>query len=201
MIHIDRLLLMTLGLACLTVPLFTSAEGNAEGGGAARPKSVLDFKVKDGDGKEIDLAKYRGHVLLVVNTASRCGYTPQYQGLETLFRRFKDRGFTVLAFPANEFGAQEPGTDKEIQEFCKSKFDVTFPVNAKLVVKGDGIHPLYAYLTGAGTNPRFAGPIPWNFTKFLVNRKGEVVARFGPKDAPGSEPVLAEIEKALAEKP
>lgn len=196
---IDRLLILSLGAACLAAPLI--AFGLPGEGEARKPGSVLGFETKDADGKIVATSKYAGQVLLVVNTASRCGYTPQYAGLEAIYRRYKDRGFTVVAFPANEFGAQEPGPDKEIQEFCKSKFGVTFPVLGKIVVKGDGIHPLYAHLTGAETNPKFAGPIQWNFTKFLVNRKGEVIARFEPKDAPDSDKVKAEIEKALAEKP
>ena len=196
---LDRWILFALGLGVAIPPLLAFA-----GEGAVSPpghKSALDFKAKDGEGKEVDLARYKGQVVLIVNTASRCGYTPQYQGLEELHKRYKEKGFSVLAFPANEFGAQEPGTDKEIQEFCKSKYDVTFPVHSKIVVKGDGIHPLYAFLTGAETDPGFAGPIKWNFTKFLVNRKGEVVARFEPKETPDSEAVKAAIEKALADKP
>jgi glutathione peroxidase len=137
-------------------------------------------------------------VLLLVNTASLCGYTDQYAGLESIYEKFKNRGFAVLAFPANEFGQQEPGTDAEIKSFCSSKYNVTFPLFAKIVVKGEGIHPLYQFLTSAETNPSFAGEIPWNFTKFLVNRKGEVIARFEPDDEPESTKVIGAIEKALA---
>ncbi len=161
--------------------------------------SVLEYKVKDIDGKDVDLAKYKGDVLLVVNTASQCGLTPQYKGLEALYEKYKDKGFKVLAFPANEFGGQEPGSNAEIKTFCETKYNVTFPVFSKIVVKGDGMDPVYQYLTEKGTDPKFAGDIKWNFTKFLVNRKGEVIARFEPTTKPESEAVIAAVEKALAE--
>ena len=164
-----------------------------------KPESVLGFKVKDIDGKPVELAKYKGEVLLIVNVASKCGLTPQYKDLEEVYGKYKGRGFEVLAFPANEFGKQEPGTDAEIKEFCSTNYSVSFPVFSKIVVKGEGIHPLYQYLTGTDSNPKFAGPIAWNFNKFLVNRKGEVVARFEPRTAPDDQSVVAAIEKALAE--
>jgi len=167
---------------------------------AKKPASVLDFKVKDIDGKEVDLAKYKGSVLLIVNTASQCGYTPQYKDLESIYEKYKDQGFQVLAFPANEFGAQEPGSNEEIKEFCSTKYKVSFPLFSKIVVKGKGIDPLYDFLTSEKTNPKHAGTIPWNFTKFLVNKKGEVIDRFQPKDKPTGESVTSAIDKALAEK-
>jgi glutathione peroxidase len=167
---------------------------------AKKASSVLDFKVKDIDGKEVDLAKYKGSVLLIVNTASQCGYTPQYKDLESIYEKYKDQGFEVLAFPANEFGKQEPGSNEEIKEFCSTKYKVSFPLFSKIVVKGKGIDPLYEYLTSESTNPKHAGTIPWNFTKFLVNKKGEVIGRFQPKDNPTGETVTAAIDKALAEK-
>jgi glutathione peroxidase len=170
-----------------------AAEANKE-----KADSVLQFRAKDIDGKDVDLAQYKGKVLLIVNTASQCGYTPQYAGLEAAYRKYKDQGLEVLAFPANEFGRQEPGTDAEIKTFCKTKYDVSFPVFSKIVVKGQGIHPLYQYLTSKETDPKFAGDIPWNFTKFLVDRDGHVIARFEPKDAPESAKVSEAIEKALA---
>jgi glutathione peroxidase len=172
-------------------------------GSADEPKksdSILAFKMKDIDGKSVDLSKYKGKVLLVVNVASKCGLTPQYEGLEATYRKYKDKGFEILAFPANEFGKQEPGTDAEIKEFCTGKYDVTFPVFSKIVVKGEGIHPLYAFLTEKESNPKFAGPIGWNFAKFLVNRKGEVIARFEPRTAPSDKKIVEAIEAALAEK-
>ena len=166
----------------------------------AAPKSILDFKMRDIDGKDVKLKKYKGNVLLVVNTASKCGYTPQYEGLQATYAKYQDKGFYVLGFPANNFGGQEPGTESEIKEFCTSKYKVTFPMFAKISVKGDDIDPLYKYLTAKETNPDFAGDITWNFNKFLVDRKGKVVARFTSKDKPDGEVVTAAIEKYLAEK-
>jgi glutathione peroxidase len=186
--------LILLAIAVLCVPRVVPAEEPAK-----KPTSVLDFPVKNIDGKDVDLSKFRGEVLLIVNTASQCGYTPQYEGLEAMFEKYKGQGFEVLAFPANEFGHQEPGADAEIKSFCTSKFHVTFPLFAKIVVKGKGIHPLYQFLTSPETDPKFAGPIPWNFAKFLVNRKGEVIARFQPDDEPDSEKVTRAIEAALTQ--
>jgi glutathione peroxidase len=166
---------------------------------AASP-SVLDFKMRDIDGKDVKLKKYKGNVLLVVNTASKCGYTPQYEGLQATFDKYKDKGFYVLGFPANNFGGQEPGTEKEIKEFCTSKYKVTFPMFAKISVKGEDQDPLYAFLTSKETNPEFAGDITWNFNKFLVDRKGKIVARFSSKEKPDSEAVTQAIEKYLTAK-
>lgn len=178
--------------------LLTTLAAFATEGRAA--DSVLDFTMKDIDGKEVDLSKYKGDVILIVNVASKCGYTPQYAGLEKVYEKYKDQGFTILAFPANEFGAQEPGTDSEIKSFCTKNYGVTFPVFSKIVVKGDGIHPLYSFLTSKKTDPNFAGGIPWNFTKFIVGRDGKVVARFKPADKPDSELVTKAIDSALTQK-
>ena len=166
---------------------------------AKKPTSVLDFHVKDIDGKDVELAKYKGKVFLIVNTASQCGLTPQYKDLEALYEKHKDKGFEILAFPANEFGAQEPGSNETIKEFCSSKYKVTFPLFSKIVVKGKGIDPLYDYLTSKETNPKFAGVIPWNFTMFLVDHKGAVIARYNSKK-PFSKEIEPAIQKALAEK-
>src|ERR1043166_165751 len=170
---------------------------NAE---AASPKSVLDFTMRDIDGKDIKLKKYKGNVLLVVNVASKCGYTPQYEGLQATYAKYKDKGFYVLGFPANNFGSQEPGTESEIKEFCTSKYHVTFPMFAKISVKGDDQDPLYKFLTSKETDPNFAGDITWNFNKFLIDRNGNVVARFSSKDTPESEKVTSAIEKYVAAK-
>jgi len=193
---VAALLLPALGLL-LAAPCVSVADEDAARD--KKPTSVLDFKVKDIDGKDVDLSKYRGEVFLVVNTASLCGHTPQYKDLEAIYQKYKGKGFEVLAFPANEFGFQEPKDNPEIKEFCTSTYKITFPLFSKIVVKGDGIHPLYRFLTSSDTDPKFAGPIDWNFAKFLVNRKGEVVARFKPDEAPDSEPVTRAIEAALAE--
>ena len=157
--------------------------------------TVLEsIPVRTSAGHPSSLGEYSGKVRLVVNVASRCGLTPQYTALEALYRKYRDRGFVVLGFPANEFGAQEPGTDAEISDFCSTEYDVTFPLFSKIVVKGEGQHPLYQYLTKI-----HGGEIPWNFTKFLVDRKGHVIARFAPKDEPESPQVTSAVEGALAQ--
>jgi glutathione peroxidase len=193
--------LFLLGVAALAALLIVSSAAIVSAQDPAKkPTSVLDFQVKDIDGKDVDLAKFKGKVLLIVNTASQCGYTPQYKDLQAIYEKYKDQGFEVLAFPANEFGAQEPGDNQQIKEFCAANYKVGFPLFSKIVVKGDGIHPLYAFLTSEETDPKFAGKIPWNFTKFLVDKKGDVIARFQPADKPTSGKVTGEIEKALTEK-
>ncbi len=194
---IDRVaspLLASLFLVCLAATV-----GRADDPAGSKPAPALDFHAQDIDGKAIDLAKaYQGKVLLVVNTASQCGYTPQYRGLESTYGKYKTKGFEILAFPANEFGSQEPGSNGEIKSFCSSSYNVTFPLFSKIVVKGPGIHPFYQYLTSAKTDPKFAGDISWNFNKFLINRKGEIIARFDSGDAPESPKVTKAIEAALA---
>ena len=159
--------------------------------------NVHDFSAKTIDGADKALSSYKGRALLIVNVASECGLTPQYTGLEQLHEAYADRGLAVLGFPANEFGAQEPGADDEIKTFCTANYGVKFDMFAKVKVKGPGIHPLFEYLTAAQTNPRFAGEIKWNFNKFLLDRDGTVVARFEPKVEPGSPEVMQAIEKAL----
>src|SRR6476620_1212165 len=168
---------------------------------AASPaKSIYDFQMKDIDGKDVKLSKYKGNVLLVVNTASKCGYTPQYGGLQAIYSKYHDQGFEILGFPANNFGGQEPGTEAEIKEFCTLKYKVTFPMFAKISVKGEDQHPLYTYLTSKETDPAFAGDISWNFNKFLIDKNGKILARFSSKDTPESEAVIGAIEAALAAK-
>lgn len=166
----------------------------------AKVKSILDFTMTDIDGKAVKLKKYKGNVLLVVNTASKCGYTPQYEGLQAIYTKYKDQKFEILGFPANNFGGQEPGSEKEIKEFCTTKYKVSFPMFAKISVKGDDQHPLYKYLTSGEANPGLKGDISWNFNKFLVDRKGKVIARFSSKDKPDGETVTKAIEQALAAK-
>ena len=159
---------------------------------------VYDFTMKTIDGKDKSLADYRGKVLLIVNVASKCGNTPQYEGLEKLYRKYKDRGFVVLGFPANNFLWQEPGTDAEIREFCTTNYGVTFDMFSKISVKGSDQHPLYAFITGL---PAVEGPVKWNFQKYFVNRKGEVVKMYSPGTEPLDAEVVAELERLLSEKP
>lgn len=160
--------------------------------------SIHDISVKDIDGKNTSLQPYKGKVLLVVNVASHCGFTPQYKGLEAVYEKYKDQGFTVLGFPCNQFGAQEPGTNEEIKQFCSSKYNVSFPLFDKIEVNGAGRHPLYKTLAG-GESP-FPGDIKWNFTKFLIGRDGKILKRFDSRVAPDSPEVVAAIESALAQK-
>jgi glutathione peroxidase len=187
-----RLLLCSLA-GVMTV---MSAPARAEGGKQTAP--ALNFKVKDIDGKTVDLGRYQGQVLIVTNVASYCGNTPQYAGLQNLYEKYRAKGFSVLGFPANEFGKQEPGTEAQIKEFCSTKYRITFPMFSKVVVKGDGQEPFYRHLTDKKTNPQFGGDIEWNFAKFLINRKGEVVARFPAGTDPLKPEVVAAIEKELA---
>ncbi len=153
--------------------------------------------MKDITGRDVALKEFKGRALLLVNVASKCGNTPQYSGLQELYKRFHDKGLEILGFPANNFLGQEPGTDKEISEFCSTKYSVTFPMFSKISVKGKDIHPLYDFLTSRSSNPDFAGKIGWNFAKFLTDRSGNVVARFEPKTDPLSGEVVGAIEKAL----
>jgi glutathione peroxidase len=146
--------------------------------------SLYEITARRLDGSERDLSEYQGQVLLVVNVASRCGFTPQYTGLEALYRKYKDRGFTILGFPCNQFGAQEPGDEAAIGAFCSATYDVTFPLFAKIDVNGADAHPLYQYLKSEKPGVLGTEAIKWNFTKFLVGRSGQVVARFAPKDKP-----------------
>ena len=157
---------------------------------------VYNFTLNSIDGKPAPLADYKGKVVLLVNVASQCGYTPQYSGLEATYEKYKDQGFVILGFPANNFGAQEPGTNEEIKTFCTRKYSVTFPMYSKISVKGADQAPLYAYLTKE-TGPGITGEIKWNFTKFLVDRDGKVVQRFEPAVTPDSKEVTAAIERQL----
>jgi glutathione peroxidase len=163
-----------------------------------KDKTVYDFSVKDIDGKPVDLSQYKGKVLLIVNVASKCGYTPQYKNLEAVYEKYKDKGFEILAFPANEFKQQEPGSNAEIKEFCTSTYHTQFPLFSKIVVKGDGQAPLYQYLTSTDANATTAGDIKWNFTKFLVDKDGKIVARFEPKVKPDDKEVTAAIDAEIA---
>lgn len=162
-------------------------------GSAVAADSVYDFTANTLAGAPQALSSYKGQVLLVVNTASKCGFTKQYAELQSLYEKYKDRGFAVLGFPANNFMGQEPGTNEEIQQFCTTRFNITFPMFGKISVKGSDMHPLYAWLT---SRPNGA-PVSWNFNKFLIGRDGNLIAHFGSRTAPESEELNAAIEKAL----
>jgi glutathione peroxidase len=179
------------------IPIFLSLAATAAvcyGG-----DSVYEFTPRSIEGQPAPLAAYKGRVLLLVNVASKCGFTPQYKGLEALYEAYKDKGLVVVGFPANNFMSQEPGTNEEIKTFCTRTYNVTFPMMSKISVKGDGQDDLYKYLTDKTAHPDTGGDIKWNFTKFLVDRSGNVVARFEPKTTPDSPEVRAAIEKALAQ--
>jgi glutathione peroxidase len=157
---------------------------------------VYDFAMNSLDGKPMPMSDFKGKVMLLVNVASRCGYTPQYEGLEALYEKYKAQGLVVIGFPANNF-AQEPGTNAEIKDFCERTYHVKFPMYAKTSVKGPDKTPIYQFLTSPAANPATAGEIQWNFTKFLVDRDGKVIRRFEPEVEPQSREVVAAIEKAL----
>lgn len=160
--------------------------------------TLYSFTMNSIDGKAVPLSSYKGDVLLIVNVASFCGYTPQYEDIEEVYEKFKGKGFRVLAFPANNFGNQEPGTDKEIKEFCSLKYDVTFDLFSKISVKGPDQHPLYRYIT---TESPVKGEVKWNFQKYLVDRKGNFVAMFPTKVKPTDDDFIEKLEVLLAEKP
>ena len=159
--------------------------------------NVLEFTMNSIDGQATPLANYKGKVIMIVNVASRCGYTPQYTQLEAVYEKYKDKGFVILGFPANNFMGQEPGTNGEIKTFCSTKYNVTFPLFSKISVKGDDKAPLYQFLTDKSTNPSTGGDIGWNFTKFLVDRNGKIIQRFDSKVKPDAPEVVSAIEGAL----
>ena len=163
-------------------------------------KGVYSFTLKSIDGQPVSLRGYRGKVLLLVNVASKCGYTPQYAGLESLYEKYKDRGLVIVGIPANNFASQEPGTNKEIKTFCHNRYNVSFPMMAKVSVVGADKTPLYVFLTDKTVNPQIGGEIKWNFTKFLFDRNGKPVERFEPAVTPDSPQVTAAIEAALDNK-
>jgi glutathione peroxidase len=165
---------------------------------APQENAVLKFKVKSLAGEDVDLADYKGKVVLIVNVASKCGLTPQYEQLEAIYKKYHDQDFVILGFPCNQFGGQEPGTAEEIQEFCKANYGVTFDLFEKIDVNGDGAAELYKTLTALETKPTGPGKISWNFEKFLVDRNGVVAARFSPKTKPDDPEVTKAIEAELA---
>jgi glutathione peroxidase len=173
----------------------TTQAGSREPLIAAKTMSLYDFTMDDIDGKPVNLGQYKGKVLLLVNTASLCGNTPQYSDLETMYETYRGKGFEILAFPANNFGQQEPGTNEEIKGFCLTKYAVSFPLFSKISVKGSDKHPLYRYLT---EHSAFPGEVEWNFQKYLVDRSGNVVGRFHHRTKPLSPEIVNEVERVLA---
>lgn len=165
---------------------------------AAQASSIYDFTMKSIDGQPVSLSSFHGKVVLLVNVASKCGFTPQYTALEGLYEKYKDKGFVIVGVPANNFMSQEPGTDAEIKTFCTNKYNVSFPMMSKVSVLGEDKTPLYVYLTDAKTDPKYAGDIKWNFTKFLFDRNGNPVARFEPPVKPDSAEMTSAVEAALA---
>ena len=163
----------------------------------APAQTLHDFTMKDIDGTDVKLSDYKGKVVMVVNVASFCGYTRQYEPLEKVYEQYKDKGFVILGFPANDFGAQEPGTDAEIKEFCTSKYNVTFPMFSKITVKGSDKHELYAWLTSGAGDDAKAGEVGWNFEKFLIDKNGNLIKRYSTRVEPDDEAVVADITAAL----
>jgi glutathione peroxidase len=186
-----KLIGLSIGLIYCLAAVTVSNSG--QGGGKVPP--VLNFSMPGLDGKEVDLSKFQGKVVLIVNVASECGYTPQYKSLQALYARHGKDGLVIIGVPCNQFGNQEPGTSQEIAEFCEKNYGVTFPLLSKVDVNGKNACSLYKYLTGKDSNPKFAGPITWNFEKFLIARNGAVVARF----APNVDPEGGSFQKAIAD--
>jgi len=179
----------SLTMLFLTITQFSGASVN----------SIFDIPIKDIDGNAGTLQPYEGKVLLIVNTASKCGFTPQYEGLQSLYETYKDQGLVVLGFPSNDFLGQEPGTEEEIKTFCALNYNVSFPMFSKITVKGKNIHPLYDYLTSEYTNPEYSGKITWNFNKFLIDRDGHIIGRFASKVSPEDPKIVTAIETALSD--
>jgi glutathione peroxidase len=188
----------TLTAACVAAVLAVPAL--AEDKGDSKVTGPLSYTLKDIKGNSVELSKYKGKVVLLVNVASQCGLTPQYKDLQALYEKYEKDGFVIIGIPANEFGKQEPGTNEEIEKFCTSKYSVTFPMMSKIVVKGEGIDPLYKYLTTKETKPQPAGDITWNFEKFLVGKDGQVVARYAPRTKPSDPKLVEAIEEELKKK-
>lgn len=187
-------LVLSLTLSCKQGYAFEPKTVDGKEMSSATPAPVYQFTLNDIDGHPVDLKRYQGKVLLLVNTASFCGNTPQYDGLQTLYEQYQAKGFEILAFPANNFGKQEPGTNEEIKSFCYTKYALAFPLFSKISVKGEDTHPLYQYLTKQSP---FPGEIEWNFQKFLVDRHGRVIARYRPGLKPLSQQIVTDIEQAL----
>jgi glutathione peroxidase len=193
-------MLRTCGLiATVLAASFLVARGDETKKDEGKPvPSVLNFSMKSLSGDNVNLAQYQGKVILMVNTASKCGFTPQYKDLEALYQKYQDKGLVILGFPANNFKNQEPGTDEQIATFCQQNYGVTFPMFSKIDVLGDAQAPLYHYLTDASSDPQFPGDVQWNFEKFLISKDGQIVARFRSKVKPSSDEMIKAVEAELA---
>ncbi len=191
------LALVSVGCRKQTPPGPPQVAAGAQVQPVAQTRPFYAFEVENMDGGATTLGDFQGKVLLVINVASKCGFTKQYAGLQALYEKYGPQGLVVVGFPANNFGGQEPGTNDQIRQFCSGTYGVTFPVFAKISVKGDDIHPLYRFLTSPETNPQFPGDIKWNFNKFLVSREGDVIGRYESKVEPFDAQLVAEIENAL----
>lgn len=163
----------------------------------AKGSTIYDFTLNDIEGNAVSLSKFKGKVVMIVNVASKCGFTNQYEGLQALFKKYEDRGFVVLGFPSNDFMGQEPGTNKDIQNFCSLNYGVNFPMFEKISVRGKKIHPLFHFLTKSKKHPKLNGKVSWNFNKFLIDNKGNLVHRFGSRTKPESKEVIKAIEALL----
>ena len=192
----NKRLIIFIALIAIIIPLLISVN-HTKPEGEKMSENVYDFRVQNIDKEEINLAEYKGKVLLIVNVASKCGYTPQYAGLQKLYSDYKDKGFEILAFPCNQFGRQEPGTNEEIKEFCSTNYSVTFPLFNKIKVNGKDAHPLYKFLKKRLPGTMGTEAIKWNFTKFLIDKSGTPVKRFGSATKPDS--IRGDIEKLLAD--
>lgn len=195
-----RLFIFSAAILCAAGLLSAGKQSLVANAAPKSPSSIYDFTMKDIKGNDYDLSQLRGKVVMIVNVASRCGFTPQYEGLQAIYTKYQDQGFVILGFPANNFKGQEPGTNEEIKTFCSTKYNVSFPLFSKISVKGADQHPFYKFLTDKETDSQFAGDITWNFNKFLIGRDGKIVARFDSPDKPESEKVASAIENALKTK-
>ncbi len=205
---IRQILLLALFAALLELtPALAAVDGAGQEqksnskGEKSMATTIHDFIVNDIDGALVKLEQYRGQVVMIVNVASKCGFTPQYEGLQKLYITYKDSGLVILGFPANNFMRQEPGTDEDIKAFCSLNYGVTFPMFSKISVKGEDQHPLYAWLTDKKIHPEFGGDISWNFNKFLISRDGQVIGRFGSRTKPEDAELVEAIKKALSGQP
>jgi glutathione peroxidase len=192
-----RIAMTVLALALSGASIGAIAADGTTATPAAEKQNALSFTVKDIDGKDVNLSSYKGKAILMLNVASKCGNTPQYAGLEKLYAKYKDKGLVVMGFPANNFGGQEPGSNAEIKEFCAATYQVDFPMFAKVSVKGSDQAPLFKYLTSQECKPLSKGDIAWNFEKFLIDRKGNLIGRFGNRMQPDDPQLVGAIEAAL----